>query len=112
MVDAVALQGSPGTIRRFDHDALLGLSGQTGSAHHLDFSVCLRWLLHANPEIACARFRLWGVEPARVAPQSGLSRMVAAAVAPVAQEIHWSAFSRTVDVTGLVLSEMPCRETD
>ena len=103
MVDAVALGDDPGTIHRFDHDALMDLPARAGSAHHLDFAECLRWLLHSNPDLACARFRLWGAEPAQVSARSGLSRVVATAVAPVVQEIRWSATSRAAGMAGVGL---------
>ncbi len=88
MVDAVASGDVPGTIHRLEHDALLGLPVRSGSAHHLDFGVCLRWLLHANPDLSCVRFRMWGVEPAGVSIRPALSPSVTAAVAPVVREIQ------------------------
>jgi Ni,Fe-hydrogenase maturation factor len=87
---------APGTIHRFDHETLLELPEQAGSAHHLPFGVGLRWLLHANPDLRDVRFRLWGAEPASVSPRRGLSRRAQAAVHGVAEEIRDSALGRTV----------------
>jgi len=88
IVDAVALQKEPGTVHRFDHETMLEMPEHSGSAHHLDFGVCLRWLLHAYPELGRARFRLWGAEPAGVSIEPALSPSVTAAVAPVVREIQ------------------------
>jgi len=96
IVDAVAVREAPGTIHRFDHETLLELPEQAGSAHHLAFGVSLRWLLHANPDLRDVRFRLWGAEPASVSPRRGLSRRAQAAVREVAEEIRDSVLGRTV----------------
>ena len=98
MVDAVALPDSPGTIHRFDHDSLLKLAGSAGSAHHLELGVCLRWLLHANRDMASVRIRLWGVVPASVSARPELTQPVRKAAVAVAREIHSLANSWTVPV--------------
>jgi hydrogenase maturation protease len=97
IVDAVAPGNAPGTVHRFDHDAVLELPAHAGSAHHLPFGASLRWLLHANPELRAVGFRLWGAEAARVSAGQGLSSLVAAAVGLVAQEIRSMATCRTAD---------------
>lgn len=95
LVDAVATgDHPPGTIHRIAHHELLELAPCTGSAHHLDLVDALRWLLHGSPVLAEVRFRLWGAEPERVGPWSGLGARVAAAVPVVAQEILRSAEQR------------------
>ena len=88
IVDAVAMRGAPGTVYRFDHEAVLEFPGESGSAHQLGFGVCLRWLLHACPELASARFRLWGAEPAGLSPRPALSPSATRAVAQVVGEIR------------------------
>ena len=97
IVDAVQTGAPAGTVHRFDHDAVLELPAVSGSAHHLPFGACLRWLLHANPDLRTVRFRLWGAEPAKVSPRRGLSRRVEEAVGLVAQEIRISASGRAVN---------------
>lgn len=97
MIDAVERGTCPGTIHRLEHHELLEVSPQSGSAHHLQFGECLRWLLHANPDLRAVRFRLWGAEPATVSAHRGLSPRVAAVVKSVAQEIQNSAAGRTVN---------------
>ena len=98
LVDAVALRGAPGTVYRFDHETTLELPGESGSAHQLGFGVCLRWLLHACPELANVRFRLWGAEPAGLSPRPALSPSVTRAVARVVREIRLLAAAPRVAV--------------
>ncbi len=98
MIDAVERGARPGTIHRLEHDEVLRVPSQSsGSAHHLQFGECLRWLLHADPGLRSVRFRLWGAEPARVSAREGLSPQVAAVVGLVAQEIQNSMSGRTVN---------------
>lgn len=101
IVDAVAMQDAPGTIHRFDHETLLEFPEHMGTAHHLGFGVCLRWILHACPELASARFRLWGAEPAGLSIRPALSPPVTSAVAQVVREIQLLATtSRAADANG------------
>jgi hydrogenase maturation protease len=88
LVDAVTAGGAPGAIHRFGHDELLALSPRSGTAHDLDLGEGLQWLRLALPALADVRFRLWGAEPALVAPGIGLSPAVAAAVQRAAEEIR------------------------
>lgn len=88
LVDAVTAGGAPGAIHRLGHDELFVLAPQPGSAHDLDLGEGLQWLRLALPGLADVRFRLWGAEPARVAPEIGLSPAVAEAVQRVADEIR------------------------
>lgn len=88
IVDTIARQDDPGTIHRFDHEMMLGLPEYSGTAHHLEFGVCLRWLLHAFPQFRSVQFRLWGAEPSGVFLRPALSAPVAAAVMPVVREIQ------------------------
>lgn len=99
IVDAVAMRQAPGTIHRFDHETMLELPGHAGSAHHLGFGVCLRWLLHACPDLASARFRLWGAEPAGLSTRPALSPSVTRAVARVVREIRLLAATTRVAAT-------------
>jgi hydrogenase maturation protease len=92
IIDAVRAGGEPGTVHRLDHETILSLPQTTASLHHLSIPECLRWILHAFPEMRAVRFRLWGIEPAVVSTRSGLSEPVAEAVGQVASEL-WSALS-------------------
>jgi hydrogenase maturation protease len=87
LVDTVVCGARPGTVYRFGDDAVRSLPAHPASAHHLSFGVSLRWLLHARPALRGRHFRLWGAEPAELSARPGLSRQVAAAVAPVVGEI-------------------------
>ena len=91
MVDAVALGESPGTIHRFEHDEIFGLQSGAGSAHHLSLVSNLQWMLHSHAGLRAVHFRLWGAEPATIAPGPYLSETVRAAVAQVALEIQSTA---------------------
>ena len=88
LVDALARGAPPGTVHRLEHEEVLALPLRHGSAHQLSLPECLRCLPLAVPEMAAARYRLWGVEPRRIGPAAGLSREVAAAVNAVAAEMH------------------------
>jgi len=92
IIDAVRAGAQPGTIHRLDHDTILSLPQTTASLHHLSIPECLRWIVHAFPEMRAVRFRLWGIEPAVISASSGLSEPVAEAVGQVASEL-WSALS-------------------
>jgi len=96
LVDVVVGGARPGTIHRFDHDAVLSLPAHPASAHHLALAESLRWLLHATPAMRAVRFRLWGAEPSRLAPGDRLSRPLVAAVASVVDEIVREADESTV----------------
>jgi hydrogenase maturation protease len=72
IIDAVRAGAPPGTIHRLDHDTVLSLPQTTASLHHLSIPECLRWILHAFPEMRGVRFRLWGIEPAEVRTGGGL----------------------------------------
>lgn len=87
IIDALRAGAEPGTIHRLDHDAILSLPQTTASLHHLSIPECLRWILHAFPEMRAVRFRLWGIEPAVVSTGCGLSEPVADAIGQVASEL-------------------------
>jgi len=87
LVDVVVRNARPGTIHRFEDDAVRSMPPHPASSHHLAFGVSLQWLLHALPAMRRVRFRLWGVEPAEIAPGGGLSPQTSMAVAKVAREI-------------------------
>jgi hydrogenase maturation protease len=88
IIDAVRAGAPPGTIHRLDHDTVLSLPQTTASLHHLSIPECLRWILHAFPEMRGVRFRLWGIEPTEVRTGAGLSPAVAAAVAEVSADLR------------------------
>ena len=60
---------------------------RTASCHHLSLPECLAWILHAYPDMRQVRFRLWGIEPASLAPSNKPSAAVAAAIPLVADEV-------------------------
>jgi hydrogenase maturation protease len=74
LVDAVSGSSPPGSLRIFEHQDLLALPANGQTAHQLSLVENLRWLLHARPEMAAIRFRLYGVEIGAVRPEVGLSR--------------------------------------
>jgi hydrogenase maturation protease len=73
LVDALLGGTAPGTVHRLDHGKLFALPAAIPSAHHQPLAVNLRWMLHCFPRMAEVRFRLWAVEPERLAPRRGLS---------------------------------------
>lgn len=87
IADAFCLGAPAGTIHRLDHDGLLAVAQGHGSAHRLSLPESLRWLNHAFPEMREVRYRMWGVEPARLAAGEGLSPPVTRAAGAVALEI-------------------------
>jgi hydrogenase maturation protease len=87
LVDALARGAPPGAIRRVGHEELLAIPQGHAAAHRLSLPESLRWLAIGYPEMASVRYRLWGIEPERLAPGVGLSPAVARAVAEVAAEI-------------------------
>ena len=76
LVDAIRGGSPPGSTRVIEHDVLLALPAEGLSAHHPCVSESLRWLLHARPEMAAIRFRLYGVETGALRPELGLSSAV------------------------------------
>jgi len=95
IVDAVRAGAAPGAIHRLDHDTILSLPQTTASLHHLSIPECLRWILHAFPEMRAVRFRLWGIEPATVSTSCGLSEPVVQAVGQVASELRAALSARS-----------------
>jgi hydrogenase maturation protease len=87
LVDALLPRASPGSVRRFGHEEVLGLPQRHGTAHQLSLPECLRWLAHGYPEMAGVRYRMWGIEASRIELVDGLSAPVAAAVARVCDEL-------------------------
>lgn len=88
IVDAIVRGAAPGTIHRLGHDELLGISQRHGTVHHLSLPESLRWIFIAYPEMARVRYRLWGIEPARVnAEEEGLAPDVARATRGLAEEL-------------------------
>lgn len=87
VIDAMTRSCTPGTIHHLEHDQILELPQRATSAHHLGLAEGLRWITHTFPRMADVRFRLWGVEPQRVAPPEGLSEPVARAARVVSREV-------------------------
>ena len=88
LVDALSRGAPPGTIHRVGHDELLAIPQRHAGVHQLSLPECLRWLALAYPEMGDVRYSLWGIEPARLEPEEGLSEAVARAVAGMAVEIE------------------------
>jgi len=88
LVDALIRGAPPGTVHRLEHEELLAIPQRHATAHALSLPECLRWLVLAHPEMAGVRYRLWGVEPGRVAMEEGLSPAVTEAVAGLVGEIR------------------------
>jgi hydrogenase maturation protease len=93
LVDADQRGDPPGTVHRLEHASLAALPQRHTSAHRLSLPESLRCIVHAWPEMAGIRYRLWGIEPARLDPGEGLSDPVARAVGVVAGEIRRAAHS-------------------
>ena len=87
LVDAVIAGAPPGTVHRRNHDEVLAVPQRHATAHALSLPESLRWLAVAYPEMAAVRYRLWGIEAARVELVEGLSPEVARAVAALADEL-------------------------
>ena len=87
VVDAMMRDGTPGTIHHLSHEEVLALPPLETSVHHVSLSEGLRWICHTFPRMAALSFRLWGVEPARVAPGEGLSNDIALAARTVSDEM-------------------------
>ena len=80
LVDAVQGGGQPGELHVIEHRRLLSLPAEPSSAHHLSCGESLRWLLHARPDMAPVRFRLYGIEAGVVGLNPGLTAAVERAV--------------------------------
>jgi len=93
LIDAFERGHAPGTVLRLGHAGLRSLGQHHEGAHALSVPECLRWLALGDPELAAVRFRLWGIEPLRIAP-GPLSDPVARAVVRVAAEIYAKALRR------------------
>lgn len=87
LVDAMIRDGEPGTIYRLSHEEVVSLPGDTATAHHLALGEAVRWIRHTFPRMAALSLRLWGVEPARVAPPEGLTEAVTAAARSISDEL-------------------------
>lgn len=94
LVDALVRGAAAGTVHRLSHEELLAVPQRHGTAHQLSLPESLRWIAHACPEMAEVRYRMWGIEPARLALEEGLSPEVEAAVELVCEEIRREAGRR------------------
>ncbi len=88
LVDALLKRSAPGTVHRLLHDEILSVPQPHAAAHFLSLPENLRWMAHAEPAMAAIRYRLWGIEPARIGVGEGLTHDVARAVERVAEEIR------------------------
>jgi len=88
LVDAVMRRSRPGTVHRLSHEELLSVPQRHGTAHQLSLPESLRCVALSCPDMQSVRYRLWGIEPARLALGCGLTESVAAAVGAVAREIE------------------------
>ena len=86
-VDAVDSGAEPGTIHCFQHEEIFELVGDHFSAHGLSLVQCLRWMLVSVPKLRAARFRLWGVEPEKIAPREQLSTVVETSISRLSDEL-------------------------
>jgi hydrogenase maturation protease len=80
LVDAVRSRQPAGALHVYGHQNVLQLPADRFSAHHPSVGECLRWMLHARPEMAAIEFRLYGIEVRSVRPARRLGRAVARAV--------------------------------
>lgn len=80
LVDAVTGSGPPGTLHDLGHREVLDVPGGGFTAHHPNVGDCLRWLMHAWPDLGSVRYRLFGVEVEVVRPGDRLSAVVEKAV--------------------------------
>ncbi len=88
LVDALIGGAPPGTVHRLDHGELIALPAGVPSAHHQALAINLRWMLHCFPRMAAVRFRLWAVEPERLAPGRGLSASARRGVTSVLRSLR------------------------
>ena len=87
-VDAVSGDAAPGTRYDFEHQDLLGLPARGLSVHHPSIGESLRWMLHAQPEMAAIEFRLYGIEAGAIRPQRALTQAVEDAVVRIVSELQ------------------------
>jgi hydrogenase maturation protease len=88
LVDALVRGAPGGTVHHLSHEELLAVPQRHGTVHQLSLPESLRWIGLAHPEMTGVRYRLWGIEPARLALEEGLTPEVAAAVEAVCAEIR------------------------
>ncbi|MCS7182566.1 MAG: hydrogenase maturation protease [Thermoanaerobaculum sp.] len=88
LVDAMTRGAAAGTIHQLTLDQLLRVPQPHEGVHALSLPACVHWVLLAYPELAQTNFWVFGVEPQRVASNTGLSPKVAQAVEELAQRLH------------------------
>jgi hydrogenase maturation protease len=91
IVDAVNGGSPPGSFRLIEHQDLLALPADGQTAHQLNLSESLRWLLHGRPEMAAIRFRLCGIQIGDLRPELGLSPVVDDGVNRLVESLHTAA---------------------
>jgi len=96
LVDALVRGAAAGTVHRLTHEELLAVPQRHGTAHQLSLPESLRWMGLTYPRMAGIRYRLWGIEPGRLALVQGLTPEVEVAVDTVCEEIRREA-SRQAD---------------
>lgn len=87
LVDATVVHAPPGTVHCVGHDALLRARQRHRDAHALSLPELLGWLVVACPAFENVRFRLWGVEPASIAPGHAPDTRVRAGVVQLADRL-------------------------
>lgn len=88
LVDALVRGARPGTVHRLFHEELLAVPQRHGTVHQLSLPESLRWIGLTYPRMAGIRYRLWGIEPGRLALVEGLTPEVENSVRAVADEIE------------------------
>lgn len=94
LVDALLRGGPPGAVHRLGHEEILSVPQRHATAHRLSLPECLRWLALGDGGLAAVRWRLWGIEPARLELAEGLSAQAERGVGIVVSEIRRRAFVR------------------
>jgi hydrogenase maturation protease len=100
LVDAVSGNRPPGSQWMIDDHQLRRLPSGELSVHHPNVGNLLGWMLHARPEMAAVRFRLYGIEAARVRPGIGLDRAVETAIGTLVDRIAAAARGVTLSPHG------------
>jgi hydrogenase maturation protease len=94
LVDAISGGRPAGGLHVFEHRDLLGLPAGGHSAHHPSLGECLRWMLHARPEMRAIELRLFGIEVDAVRPTQGLSDATMQSLEPRVEEIAAAVWGR------------------
>lgn len=91
LVDAVSSDRPAGTLHVYEHRELFEIPSGGLSVHHPSIGECLRWMLHARPEMAVIAFRLFGIEARVLRSERRLSPAVDSAAERLVDEIEGAA---------------------